>query len=98
MKMWKRKSFEGENMELNNNRMKILKEIKQPTTIKALQERTGINWANLSKHIKVLDKQGFILLLGREGKSKVIQSNKLNIKNYIEAEIDRLQSQKKELI
>jgi len=73
----------------------ILVNCKEPTTIKDLQEKTGLKWANLSRHITRLKAKGWIVDLGRDGKSKVIQLNKYRYKDYLknqQEEIDTLKS------
>lgn len=78
------------------NQIKILKEIRNPLTVKAVQERTGLKWSNLSKHLSNLEREGYIVLLGKDGKSKVITSNKLKIKQFLDlkgVEIDKLRQE-----
>lgn len=82
---------------MNKNKLKILKYTKNPITIKALKEKTGLKWANLSKHIKELKKQGFIVQVGKYGKSKVIQINKYLVLKHLTNEIKIFTTIKKEL-
>lgn len=83
---------------MNETKVEILKKAREPITIKDLHEQTGIKWANLSKHISELRDKGFIVELGKDGKSKVIQTNKYVVSKHIAEEIDSYQTIQKELI
>lgn len=82
---------------MNDTKFMILKNLKNPCTIKRLKYVTGIKWSNLSKHLKQLKKEGFLMEVGREGKSKVIQINRYKISRYLEEEIEGYKSMKQEL-
>jgi len=58
------------------SREKILLNCKEPITIKDLRKKTGLKWANLSRHLTRLREKGWIIDVGRDGRSKVIQLNK----------------------
>lgn len=70
----------------------ILINCKEPITIKELQKKTNLKWANLSRHITRLKAKGFILDLGRDGKSKVIQLNKYKYKDHLESQREEIET------
>lgn len=79
---------------MNEAKWKLLELIREPITIKELQYRTGMKWANLSLHLKDLDENGFILQLGKQGKSKVIQINKFAINKFLTNEQEKLEEKR----
>ena len=83
---------------MNDTKMRILELLKQPTTIKELQNNSGLKWANLSLHLRDLEEEGLIIEVGKEGKSRVMQLNQFNIQKYFKREEDKLQETKENLI
>jgi len=83
---------------MNENKMEILKCAREPITIKDLKAKTGLKWSNLSKHLSELESNGFILNLGKDGKSRVVQTNKYELSKHLAGEIDSFQTLQKELI
>ena len=83
---------------MNDTKMKILKNIKDPIAIKDLQEKTGIQWGLLSIHLKDLEQKGLIMNVGKEGKSRVIQLNQFAVSKYFEAKEDELKETRQELM
>jgi len=76
---------------MNETKLKILLLLKQPTTIKELQSKSGLKWSNLSLHLKDLKAKGFIMDVGKQGKSKVIQINMYNVNKYLLEQHNKLQ-------
>jgi DNA-binding transcriptional ArsR family regulator len=60
----------------------------EPITIKELKERLGMKWANMSRHIKRLEEKGFIIDVGVDGMSRVVQTNKFAVKKFLEKDIE----------
>jgi DNA-binding transcriptional ArsR family regulator len=83
---------------MNETKMKILELVKQPTTIKDLQEKSGLKWANLSLHLKDLEDEGYIIVLGKKGKSKVVQMNQHNVEQYFTKQYKQIDQMRDNLI
>lgn len=71
---------------MNDKKWLILELCQSPISIKELQAKTGIKWANLSLILKDLSKKGLINFLGRKKRSKIIQTNLVVLSNLIERE------------
>ena len=63
---------------------------KEPITIKDLRKKTGLKWANLSRHLDRLKDKGWIIDVGKDGRSKVIQLNKYKYNEHLKEEINTL--------
>jgi DNA-binding MarR family transcriptional regulator len=83
---------------MNENKLKILKSVRNAITIKEFQGRTGLKMGNLCKHIQGLEEMGFIMDRGVEGKSRVIAANTAKIVKYLNEEVKILQRHIKEFI
>jgi predicted transcriptional regulator len=81
----------------DSNKLKILKILNYPTTIKELREKTELKWANLSLHMKDLSEKGLIMQMGKHGRSKVFQTNKFKLEQYFAEEENALNNMKQEL-
>jgi len=77
---------------MDKSKQDILRFTKEPITIKELKEKTGLKWANLSKHLKDLRADSLIMDLGREGKSRVVQQNSFKVQEYIDKEMSEYNS------
>ena len=85
-------------MELNDVKLKILRRLKHPKTVKMLKSETGLTWSNLSKQLQSLKKDGFVLDVGKEGKSKVMLINSHTVSKYLQDKIEDVQRIKEELV
>ena len=79
---------------MNKTKQKILEIAINPVTIKDIRKATGLNYPNLSKHIKELKKSGLLFAVAKEGKFIVIQTNKYSVIALLNKEIE----QRKEII
>lgn len=81
----------------NSNKIKILKTLNYPTTIKELRDKTELKWANLSLHMKDLIEKGLIMQMGKQGRSKVFQTNKFKLEQYLIEQDKILDEMKQEI-
>jgi len=83
---------------MNDNQLKILEYMKQPITIKELQRISGVKWANLSLHLKTMKLHGFVLDVGKQGKSKVVMINEYKVNEYLKGREEALKRTRDSLI
>jgi DNA-binding transcriptional ArsR family regulator len=82
---------------INSKKKEILKILNYPTTVKELRDKTQLKWANLSLHMKDLTEKGLIMQMGKQGRSKVFQTNRFKLEQYFVQEEQNLENEKKEL-
>lgn len=71
------------NRMLNKTKIKILENTKRPIRIKDLKEKTGLKYSNLSIQLNQLIDDKIVMVVGKEGKSKVVQTNELELTKHL---------------
>ena len=72
---------------MNETKIKILELATNPITLKEIVKNAGIKYANLSKHVKGLKRDGLLFDVGTKGNFKIIQTNKYKVKQILLEEI-----------